>query len=355
MMTTRRSIVATALALGLAAVGVAVGPTTPASADPPPAGAGTTSHGFVYEDGVLTTIDHPDATTIPATPDGQAGTGITGNNDRGDLLGSYERSNRTVQHFVLDRRGRYTELDDPPGVSGPGLTYETVDINNHREIVGFYNDDQGATTTGFLRTRKGRFVDIKVPNSTVTGPVKLNDRGQVVGLYVDDKGVHGFLWDDGDYRRIDVRGAAATIPFGINNKGQIVGNYIDDDGVYHVFLRDRRGRVTTLRDAPGSDPTAGDATLPAGINDHGQIVGAVYYADGGSRGFVLKCGRYRMIDGKRNAVYTRALDINNRGQIVGDYATKPPTDPSSSSSDSATRLAMSTLADGMRLPSDILD
>jgi hypothetical protein len=354
MMTTRRGISAVALVLGLAAAAFAIGPTAPASADPPPAGAGTTSHGFVYEAGILTTIDHPDATTIPATPDGQAGTGITGNNDRGDILGAYERSNRTVQHFVLDRNGRYAEIDDPPGVSGPGLTYETVDINNRKEIVGFYNDDKGATTSGFLRTRKGRFVDIDVPDSVVTGPVKLNDRGQVVGLYADDEGVHGFLWDDGDYTTIDVRGAAATIPFGINNKGQIVGSYIDDD-VYHPFRRDRRGRVTTLRDAPGSAPATGDATLPAGINDHGQIVGAVYYADGGSRGFLLNRGRYRLIDGTRNAAYTRALDINNRGQIIGDYATKPSTQPSSSSSDTAIQLAMSTLPYGLRLPSGTLE
>jgi hypothetical protein len=31
-----------------------------------------------------------------------------------------------------------------------------------------------------------------------------------------------------------------------------------------------------------------------------------------------------MIDAKPDAVFTRASDINNRGQIVGDYATKPP-------------------------------
>jgi hypothetical protein len=31
-----------------------------------------------------------------------------------------------------------------------------------------------------------------------------------------------------------------------------------------------------------------------------------------------------MIDAKLDAVFTRASDINNRGQIVGDYATKLP-------------------------------
>jgi hypothetical protein len=45
---------------------------------------------------------------------------------------------------------------------------------------------------------------------------------------------------------------------------------------------------------------------------------------GGSRGFLLKRGVLTMIDAKPDAVFTRASDINNRGQIVGDYATKPP-------------------------------
>jgi hypothetical protein len=339
-------------AAGLVTATIAVSPSTPASADPPPAAAGTTSHGFVAHGRVVRTIDHPDATVVPASPDGQAGTAITGNNDHGQLLGAYEDSDRVVHHFVRDRTGRYREIEDPPG--GSDLD-EYVDLNNRGDAVGFLNDDRGFTTTGFLRGKNGHFTRLRVPGSQVTGPVKLNDRRQVVGLYVDDGVVHGFRWDAGRYTTIDVRGAEATIPFGINNKGVIVGTYVDGKGVYHAFRRDRRGKVTTLRDAPRTDAAAGDATLPAGINDHGQIVGAVYYAEGGSRGFLLDRGRYRMIDGKRKAVYTRALDINNRSQIVGDYGTRPRADARSSSGDSAVRPAMSILPDGLRLPGGALD
>jgi hypothetical protein len=44
---------------------------------------------------------------------------------------------------------------------------EYVDINKSGEIVGFYNDDHGFTTTGFLRSRRGRFANIDVPDSLV--------------------------------------------------------------------------------------------------------------------------------------------------------------------------------------------
>jgi hypothetical protein len=102
----------------------------------------------------------------------------------------------------------------------------------------------------------------------------------------------------------------------------MVGSYIDADGAYHGFVRDRRGAVTTLPEAPGADPASG-GTQPASLNERGQIVGLAYDAAGGSRAFLLERGRFTMIDGPE-AVDTRALDIDNSGQIVGDYGTKPP-------------------------------
>jgi uncharacterized membrane protein len=312
------TLVIIAVAL-LAALGAAH-----AYADTPPAAAGGTIHGFLTDRGVLTAIDHPDAATVPGTPDGQTGTGTLGVNDRGQVLGVYEGRDRIVRHFVRDRKGRFALLDDPPGRSGDGLTYEAVDINNRGEIVGFYNDDDGVTTTGYLRTRQGRFVDINVPGSLATGPLKLNDRQQVVGLYVDAGGaVHGFLCDDGQFATIDVPGATATGVLGINDRKQMVGFYVDAGGAYHGFVRQRDGGITTLPQAPGAEPTMG-GTQPASINDRGQIVGLAYDSRGGSRAFLLERGRFIPFDGTDDATYTRALDLNNRGQIVGDYGTRAP-------------------------------
>ena len=318
-MTTRtkflvRLLAAAAVLTALAAV--------PASADTPPAGYGNVLHGFLVKDGVVTTIDHPKAATIPSTPDGQTGTSTPGINDRGDVLGLYEDRKRVLRHFVRDRKGRYTLIADPPSGSG----YEVLDINNRGEIVGFFNDAQGNTTTGFLRSKRGRFRTIDVPGSEVTAAFKINDRRQVVGLYIDSGGkAHGFLWDDGAFTAIDVPGAESTAVYGINNRGQMVGSYRDAAGAFHAFLRARSGAVTTLPEAPGADPMMG-GTVPSSINDRGQIAGGASDARGGSRGFLLERGVYRMFDGSRDATYTRALDISNRGRIVGDYGTRPSAD-----------------------------
>jgi uncharacterized membrane protein len=315
-----RSAVAAVIAVTLTLLALMV---LSASADPPPSAAGTTSHGFLTKHGVLSPIDHPRATAVPATREGQAGTATTGINDRGEVLGAYEGRDRVIRHFVRDRKGRFVRLEEPPGGSGID---EYVDLNNRGEMVGFYNDDQGVTTTGFLRTKRGRFIDVVVPGSVVTGPLKINDRRQVVGIYVDEAGsVHGFLWDDGEFSSIDVPRATGTAVLGINNRGQMVGSYIDADGAYHGFLRERNGRVVTLPEAPGAQPAMG-GTQPSAINDRGQIVGLAYDARGGSRAFLLERGVLTMLDG-RGAVYTRALDISNGGEIVGDYGTRAPLMP----------------------------
>ena len=305
------------IVLGAAALLATLGAAS-ASADPPPAGAGTTSHGFLVDRGAVRTIDHPGATTMPATPTGQAGSATLGINDRGQILGAYEGKDRLVRHFVRDRRGRYSPIPGPP----VGRAYEYADLNNRGEIAGFYNDEQGATTSAFLRTKSGRFIDINFPGSLVTGVLKANDRRQVVGLYGDAEKLHGLLWDNGRYTTIDVPGATATVVLGINNRGQTVGSWVGADGAYHAFLRQRDGGVTTLPDAPGGSRTSG-GTQPTSINDHGQIVGLVYDSQGGSRAFRYDRGSYALFDGARGAVYTRALDIDNRGRIVGDYGTRP--------------------------------
>jgi hypothetical protein len=331
------------VAAGAVAMAVAAASASPVLADPPPAAAGTTSHGFLAQRDVVTAIDHPAATAVPATADGQAGTGTTGINDRGEILGAYEGQDRVVRHFVRDRRGRYAELEEPADGPDGEASDEYIDINNRGEMVGFYNDEQGFTTTGFLRTEQGRFVDINVPGSQLTGPFKINDRGHVVGLYVDGGAepgpdgpalpgvVHGFVWRDGDFETIDVPGAAATFVLGINNREQMVGSYIDADGAYHGFLRDRRGRVTTLPDAPGAEPTAG-GTQPTSINERGQIVGLAYDAQGGSRAFRYERGKFALFDGTSGAVFTRPLDVDNRGRAVGDYGTRPANTPAADAS-----------------------
>jgi probable HAF family extracellular repeat protein len=69
---------------------------------------------------------------------------------------------------------------------------------------------------------------IDVPGALQTQAYKINDRGQIVGLFIDAGGAqHGFLWEDGVFITIDVPGALATAALDIDNHGRIVGQYLE--------------------------------------------------------------------------------------------------------------------------------
>src|SRR5262249_54985582 len=119
------------------------------------------------------------------------------------------------------------------------------------------------------------------------------------------------------------------ILFGINDRGQIVGTYVDD-GILgnerHAFFRDSAGNYTTL-DAPGSicspspPPPIHPLTYGAGINNRGEIVGFYVDCSGNQHGFFLSAGVWTTIDfpGETN---TLIASINATGQIVGIYDDK---------------------------------
>jgi probable HAF family extracellular repeat protein len=128
----------------------------------------------------------------------------------------------------------------------------------------------------------------------------------------------GFLLDRGRYSTIEAPGATEeTAAVGINNRGQIVGTARGGGQPDRGFVRDPRGRYTTIR-YPGARSTGASK-----INDRGQITGGFSLtADDpraeGLTGFLLDRGRYTKL-AYPGAVTTTAVGVNNRGQVVGEY------------------------------------
>jgi probable HAF family extracellular repeat protein/YD repeat-containing protein len=220
------------------------------------------------------------------------------------------RPTSPVPGFVLDT-GRYTSIQ-VPGATGESLA---GGLNNRGQIVGQYRDARGEH--GYLRDAQGKLTTIDIPGALATAPVKINDRGQIVGIYSTnatntkdpDATIHGFVLHRGKVTTIDYPGAASTQAAGINNRGEVVGDYFDAAGTAHGF-RWYNGRFTRI-DVPGTFTGVLD------INDRGQIVG--YHADnvaGPFHGFVLDRGKFMSFDAP-GVRYTYASGIDNRGRIVG--------------------------------------
>jgi probable HAF family extracellular repeat protein len=239
---------------------------------PNPDGTYSASHGFVQD---------RRGRTVGFDVFGASITLPNGINDGGDIAGvsvdagippGAQAPPGSVHGFIRDRRGDIDSFDVPFF-----RLHNVSDINNRGQIVGYYDDAGFAGGGGFLRDPNGHITDIRYPGAPFTNVHSINDHGQAVGAYLEPGAapnpdgtiprgtVHGFVWEDGQFRTIDVPGATYTQAFGINNRGQIVGGYRDSAGNQHGFLHDGR-RYRTL-DVPG-----GGGNAATGINERGFAV-----------------------------------------------------------------------------------
>jgi probable HAF family extracellular repeat protein len=275
------------------------------------AGPRSLTPGFLLDRGRYITLEVPGATVE---------TGAVGINNRGEIVGGARGGGRPDHGFLRDPRGHSTTFRFPGSRSTAAQK-----VNDRGQVTGLYSnttDDPraGADLTGFLLDPRGRYTRIAVPGALTTTAVGVNDRGQVVGQYQTPDGrFHGYLWERGRTTTIDVPGAVATSLVDINDRGQILGGYADDltqrPGTFHGFVLDR-GRFRTF------DGPAGTLLLPGDLNDRGQVVGAtIDPASGTARGFLLARG----IDGPVTTVSvpgapsTFAFGLNDRGQVTGTY------------------------------------
>jgi probable HAF family extracellular repeat protein len=101
----------------------------------------------------------------------------------------------------------------------------------------------------------------------VTAVIGINERGQMIGEYLDPHGGdHGFLLDNGVVTTIDAPGATFVVLHDISNDGVIVGEAVDDTRNRGFVWKD--GTFTPL-----SAPGAFFWSFPVDIDERGRIVG----------------------------------------------------------------------------------
>jgi uncharacterized membrane protein len=208
-----------------------------------------------------------------------------------------------------------------------------IDLHRHREPEGHAHDAPVDLPDGSLVLERGRFRPVPdVPGGLQTTHLRNNNRGQTVGVYAEigpdgRPRVRGFLMRGRGVTRIDVPGAVVTQPLGVNDRGQVVGTWVGQDatvnpdtgetGPGHGFVWDK-GHVRTF-DVPGATTTAAYE-----INNRGQIVGNYTDAAGAQHGYVLRDGKVTTIDHPRasdtpNLTGTKVQGIDDRGRLVGAY------------------------------------
>jgi hypothetical protein len=159
------------------------------------------------------------------------------------------------------------------------------------------------------------FQIIAYPGALRTDAASINNDRDIVGEYeYDVRGPwHAFLFHEGNYFNIDVPGAFLSAANGINNSGKIVGAYttVDPhtctfDCGTHAFLREDEEHYISIEPpgATGSDPFA--------INDRGQVVGDYAAPGHGLQHFLFDKGEFTTISGPDANLF----GLNNRGDLL---------------------------------------
>jgi hypothetical protein len=188
------------------------------------------NHGFVDVAGHFRTADFP--TGSPASPPVDQ---LLGVNDAGVAVGFYTDANGNNHGYEYNIfTNRYST------VSEAGTTSLTAAaINDRGDVAGIYTN--GGTTDGFLKVRNQTFISLAVPGASSTMALGVNNNDEVVGVFVPSSNasaLEGFTWttQHGFTTVNDPNGATATTINGVNDRGDLVGFYVDANGNTDGFL-----------------------------------------------------------------------------------------------------------------------
>ena len=188
--------------------------------------------GFYERGGVFHEVNNPHTPTPSQVEPGvspQIENQLLGVNDFDIAVGFYNDKFGNSHGYTYDiNTGQFSaDINDPQASSTVAAA-----INNRGDIAGFYTDKSTGAIHGFLDDN-GRFTTVSAPGASETELLGLNDFGIAVGFDVVDGAMHGILYNSYTHAFTtldDPNGIGATTLNGINDRGQIVGFYVDAHG-----------------------------------------------------------------------------------------------------------------------------
>src|SRR6202035_5209630 len=142
------------------------------------------------------------------------------------IAGDYVDS-ASVQHPMILAGKKLTTADHKGCVNTPSTSPAFYGLNNLGVAAGYCTTSTGGTIAFTYNSKTKKFTDITIKGGTNIEAAGINDKGAVVGTYVDSAGnAHGFLKVGAKITNLDPPGAVSGYPVGpadgfINNKGVI--------------------------------------------------------------------------------------------------------------------------------------
>jgi len=236
-------------------------------------------------------------------------------NDAGTIAGDYVDS-ADVQHGMLLTGTKLTTVNNKAceAISGTG-GISFFGINSAGTAVGWCTSAKTGLDIAFSYS-KGKFTTISYPKSDGTQASGINDKGEIVGLYLDTAGLtHGFSKIGSKYTAINVKGDTNTVAWGVDNKGQITVYATNSAGAFDSYLL--TGTKFKNINNPNEGKGSAQGTIVHTPANNGDIVGTYYNSAGTEMGWLLHKGKY--YDVVDPGGVSRADGLNAKSELVGRY------------------------------------
>jgi len=204
---------------------------------------------------------------------------------------------------------------DYPGVGNSTLPQK---INERGDVVGVFLDSTGVTR-GFVRGRNGSFSNPIVEPNDAAGFTEgrgINNSRTLAGDYlVADGTIHSFFRSGSAFTEYDVPGAIETNVLSINELGDFTGGFDPDgSGIFQGFVS-RQGTISSI-----AVPDA-LSTFAYEVNDVSKVT-VGYYVDaaGITHGYDRAYGALTYPIDPPGSVGTILFGLNNENFVVGRYA-----------------------------------
>lgn len=183
------------------------------------------AHGFVYRQGKFSAVNFP----------GASATEVLGINDFGDIVGVYQLPGPLNFHGFLRHNGVLSSIDDPNATFGT----MAFGINKAGEVVGSYDNADGfVLENGKYRTLNAPQLRGESPNTQLNG---VNNLGWIAGQVFTGGIWRGFWIVGGDFDFLEPAGAIDSQVTGINGRGDIVGCHDAQSGFVSFAVENGEG------------------------------------------------------------------------------------------------------------------
>jgi hypothetical protein len=237
-------------------------------------------------------------------------------NAAGVIVGDYVDSSG-VQHGMILNGAKLTTVNNKSCQTTGGATGSIAffGVNSAGTAVGWCISTKTGLDIAFVYS-KGKFTTVNYPKSNGTQLSGINDKGDVVGLWIDSAlATHGFSKIGTKFTNIDVKGDTNTVAWGINNARQITVYATNSASEYDGFLM----TGSKLKNIDNPKAKGGLGTIVHTPNNKGDVDGTYYDSTGAERGWLLHGGKYYDVADPNGPIITRADGLNDKLEMVGRY------------------------------------